>query len=86
MGKHRDMCWCVCVTPAECAANPRRERAHGNITRLDFCSCGYIRQTEINGGRANYGPWEEPVRVSTLTDELNQRLSRFIAERTGETK
>ena len=56
--KGKDYGWTVCVTPHECAANPHRQVAHGNIIRHDVCSCGATRQTEINGGRSNYGPWE----------------------------
>lgn len=49
--------WAICVTPQECAANPQRQDAHGNRTRLDTCSCGAKRLAEFNGGRTNYGPW-----------------------------
>lgn len=55
--KSKDYCWSNCVTPECCAANPQRQRAHGNIVRHDVCICGAIRETEINGGRTNYGPW-----------------------------
>lgn len=58
-GKSKDRCWIFCVTPCECAANPHRQAAHGNITRVDRCACGAVRETEINGGRANYGVWQE---------------------------
>ena len=51
--------WTHCVTPAECAANPRREVAHGNVIYLDHCRCGATREMESNGGRRNYGPWRE---------------------------
>jgi hypothetical protein len=51
--------WVICVTPDECAANPQRQDAHGNRTRLDTCSCGATRLAEFNGGRTNYGPWRE---------------------------
>jgi hypothetical protein len=57
--KSRDRGWTHCVTPDECAANPERQAAHGNIIRIDECSCGAVRQTEINGGRNNYSPWSE---------------------------
>ena len=57
--KAKDRGWVFCVTPHECAANPQRGDAHGNIPRHDVCSCGATRQTEINGGRSNYGPWAE---------------------------
>lgn len=52
-----DMGWTHCVTPHECAANPRRQAAHGNIVRSDLCRCGAYRLTEINAGEVNYGPW-----------------------------
>jgi len=56
--KSKDYCWTGCVTPSECAARPQRQVAHGNIIQHDVCSCGATRQTEINGGRSNYGPWK----------------------------
>jgi len=55
----REVCWTHCVTPAECAARPARQVAHGNIIRIDVCRCGAERSAEINGGRTNYGPWRE---------------------------
>lgn len=51
--------WTHCVTDSLCAANPQRKEAHGNIVRIDVCSCGSKRLTESNGGRSNYGPWSE---------------------------
>lgn len=51
--------WTHCVTPDECAARPERGRAHGNIIRVDICSCGATRESEINGGRVNYGAWDD---------------------------
>ena len=54
----KDYGWTTCVTPEQCAAHPELQRAHGNIIRTDICSCGATRQTEINGGRKNYGPWQ----------------------------
>ena len=52
-----DRGWTHCVTPEACAENPRKQAAHGNITRIDTCACGATRSTEINGGAANTGPW-----------------------------
>lgn len=52
--------WAHCVTPHECAANPSRQAAHGNVVYIDTCSCGAVRQTESNTGRRNYGGWMEP--------------------------
>ena len=60
--KSQDLAWTHCVTPALCAALGMRELAHGNITRHDQCACGATRQTEINGGRYNYGEWQEAAR------------------------
>jgi hypothetical protein len=57
--KSQDIGWTHCVTPDECAANPMRVQAHGNIIQVDTCSCGATRHTEVNGGRKNYGPWSE---------------------------
>jgi hypothetical protein len=56
--KSQDIGWTFCVTPHQCAANPKRQAAHGNIIQRDVCSCGATRQTEINGGICNYGPWK----------------------------
>ena len=57
--KARDTGWTHCVTPVECAANHMRQRAHGNITIIDRCSCGAVRYSESNAGPRNYGPWLE---------------------------
>lgn len=57
--KAMDRCWDHCV--AACCARPEREVAHGNITRTDVCRCGATRESEINAGRTNYGPWEEAL-------------------------
>jgi hypothetical protein len=51
--------WMYCVTPDACAANPRRETAHGNVVFVDRCRCGATREMESNCGRQNYGPWRE---------------------------
>ena len=50
-------CWTHCVTPQECAAHPHKQQAHGNIMRQDVCACGAVRDSEINAGQTNYGPW-----------------------------
>jgi hypothetical protein len=50
--------WMCCVTPDACAARPMRQSAHGNVIRVDTCSCGATRHAEINQRHANYGPWE----------------------------
>jgi len=55
--KSKDRGWNHCVSGAACAANPARQNAHGNITTVDVCSCGAVRESESNGGRTNYGPW-----------------------------
>jgi hypothetical protein len=54
--------WVHCVDADRCAATPRRQEAHGNITNHDVCSCGATRESEINSGRVNYGPWVEQER------------------------
>lgn len=51
--------WTTCVTPDACAAIPARQEAHGNIINIDRCCCGQWRKSEVNGGRTNYGPWQE---------------------------
>ena len=56
----KEVGWTHCVTPDKCAANPRRQAAHGNIVRVDVCYCGAAKRlVEINNSHANYGPWEE---------------------------
>jgi hypothetical protein len=55
----RETVWAHCVTPEECAAEPMRVRAHGNITTRETCACGAERITEINSGRNSTG-WIEP--------------------------
>lgn len=54
--KSQDRVWTHCITPRQCAADPLRQAAHGNIMVIDHCSCGAIRYSEHNG-RVNYGPW-----------------------------
>jgi hypothetical protein len=51
--------WTICVTPRECAANPRRQWAHGSYTQVDVCSCGAERLTEANQTARNRSPWSE---------------------------
>jgi hypothetical protein len=51
--------WVTCVTPNDCAAYPRLQAAHGNIVRVDTCSCGSTRVAEINGSAKNYAPWSD---------------------------
>ena len=41
-----------CVNPIR--PNPK---AHGNITRLDFCQCGAWRLTNINQSAREYSWW-----------------------------
>lgn len=50
----RDYCFHACVNPEAC-----REGAHGNITRLETCSCGATRSVNLNGLWSEYGPWIE---------------------------
>lgn len=58
-GACKTRAWMYCVTPYECAANPARQSAHGNIVWLDVCRCGASRMTEVNSGRRNIGAWTE---------------------------
>lgn len=37
---------------------PENRSAHGNITRVDTCSCGAIRSTNINGNHIERGQWK----------------------------
>jgi hypothetical protein len=55
--RSHEYCWQYCVTLEECAAHPHRQAAHGNIVRIDVCSCGAERAAEVNIARSNYGPW-----------------------------
>lgn len=59
-GRSKDKCWTACVTPQQCASTPLRQAAHGNIVRVDTCSCGAQRETEINAGLKNFGAWGLP--------------------------
>ncbi len=56
-GKDQIRGWSHCVTSCECAANPARQQAHGNIIVIDHCACGATRESESNGGKVNYGYW-----------------------------
>lgn len=62
----RDYGWTHCVLPPgyEFDARGRRhdDGAHGGIVIVDRCGCGAERLLEANGGRRNYGPWEEASR------------------------
>jgi len=44
-----------CVAPRRC--NPS---AHGAAMTLSVCSCGWIKETNRNGGRVEAGSWHEP--------------------------
>ena len=39
---------------------PEKPEAHGGICRVDTCSCGAIRRTNINGANYERGTWEVP--------------------------
>jgi hypothetical protein len=76
----KDVGWTACVTPDECATHPYpRQDAHGNITRVDTCSCGAIRKSEINGGRTNYGPWED-LGPAIEAEAVKEQLTKAQAE------
>lgn len=51
----KDYAWTHCVSHYP----EHNERPHGNIERIDTCSCGARRSSEHNGGRAVYGSWDE---------------------------
>ena len=61
-GKTEHRTWTYCVTPVECAANPLRQCAHGNLLIIDTCSCGAVRYGERNQCRTIYGPWQEKAK------------------------
>lgn len=41
-----------CITPRQCAAYPLLQASHGGIVRIETCSCGAIRMSEINRAAA----------------------------------
>lgn len=41
--------------PVKAKQNPA---AHGNICRVDKCSCGAVRRTNINGRHIERGEWQ----------------------------
>jgi len=45
-----------CVDPYHCEPG-----SHGNIMQTTTCSCGAIRQANINGMRTETTKWEIPV-------------------------
>jgi hypothetical protein len=53
----RDEHWTRCVAEHVCLVRPWRQGAHGGHVRIDVCTCGAKRQTEINHGIRNYGRW-----------------------------
>jgi hypothetical protein len=50
--------WTQCITPDECAAHPEKQDAHGGVLKIDTCSCGAIRRSEVNGTASNRTSWE----------------------------
>lgn len=58
--RRRDSGWTQCITPAACAASPRRQSAHGGLHITDYCACGARRRSERNQGSVNRGPWLPP--------------------------
>ena len=57
--KSRDIGWSHCVAPDYRSQTIRHHDAHGGIVRIDVCSCGATRETEINMFAKNYGEWSE---------------------------
>lgn len=43
-----------CVNPERCTTE-----AHGNITRVDTCSCGATREQNINQSYIERGTWRD---------------------------
>ncbi len=59
--KHRKMSAAAREVPfSGPVAQPENPRAHGGITRIDLCSCGATRKTNISAGHSEVGRWEEP--------------------------
>jgi hypothetical protein len=50
------------------AIHDQNPAAHGNICRVDSCSCGATRRTNINGSHKERGAWEMP-KVQAARDE-----------------
>ena len=47
--------WAQCVAPDLCTD----QRAHGGVVHVDYCRCGAVRYTEVNGGRKLRSPWRD---------------------------
>ena len=41
------------------AARKQNPAAHGNVTRVETCTCGAERKVNINGHHTERGPWQE---------------------------
>ena len=39
---------------------PHSEAAHGNVTEMQVCRCGWWRLVELNGRHRHAGPWRAP--------------------------
>ena len=48
----RDVCFSRCLRPRGC--NPA---AHGNINRIEECTCGARRETNLNGRHRESTGW-----------------------------
>ena len=52
----KDRAWTHCVEGYDCSD----DRAHGNIERVEWCTCGAERHKEINQRFEVVGGWIEP--------------------------
>jgi hypothetical protein len=50
--------------------------AHGNICRVDTCSCGATRRTNINGSHIERGVWA----TAKVQATINQQTGKWTVE------
>lgn len=74
------------TTITRCFSGPVSGRqnpaAHGNVCRIDTCSCGATRATNVNGNHVERGDWKG-VDEPTETREL---LANIVARRAKATQ
>ncbi len=51
----KDWGYVKCVAPERCDPS-----AHGAAMEVSICRCGFIKETNRNGGRREIGAWREP--------------------------
>jgi len=65
-----------CIAPHRC--DPA---AHGAVMVVSVCRCGFVKETNRNGGRVEPGTWREP-RPSEYP-ELLQRVREGVGTEAG---